>query len=123
MRIIFVLNANSDGGGAERHTFELANSLASQGNLCSMVSLNPVPEKALISKAVPVVTFDGNHLYSIGTMKKVSRLIRAEQPDIIAAVNPRPLLFGFIARKLASSVPNSYRYSIRRIFSDRKIAF
>jgi glycosyltransferase involved in cell wall biosynthesis len=102
MRIMFVLNVTQP-GGAEIHTFQLANTLASQGNLCSIVGLTNVPGKALRSSAVTVVTCDGNHLYSIGTMRKVSWLISAQRPDIIVAVNQRPLLFGVISRLLASS--------------------
>src|ERR1700676_585231 len=102
MRIMFVLNVTQP-GGAEIHTFQLANTLASQGDLCTIVSLTNAPENALRSNVVPVVTCDGNHLYSIGTMRKVSRLIRAQRPDIVVAVNQRPLLFGVISRQLASS--------------------
>jgi L-malate glycosyltransferase len=102
MRIMFLLNVTLL-GGAERHTFQLANTLASQGNLCTIVSLTNMPGMALNSTAVPVLTCDGNHLYSIGTIRKVSCLIRAQRPDIIVAVNPRPLLFGLISRQLAPS--------------------
>ena len=102
MRIMFLLNVIQP-GGAERHTFQLANTLASQGNLCTIVSLTNSPGHILSSSMVPVVTCDGNHLYSVGTMRKVSRLIRAQRPDIIVAVNQRPLLFGTISRQLASS--------------------
>jgi L-malate glycosyltransferase len=102
MRIMFLLNVLKP-GGAERHTFELANSLASQGHFCTIVSLTNKPGQVLSSSVVPVLTCDGNHLYSVDTMRKVSGLIRAQQPDIIAAVNQRPLLFGLISRKLASS--------------------
>jgi L-malate glycosyltransferase len=102
MRIMFLLNVIQP-GGAERHTFQLANTLASQGNLCTIVSLTNSPGHILSSSMVPVVTCDGNHLYSVGTMRKVSRLIRAQRPDIIVAVNQRPLLFGAISRQLASS--------------------
>jgi len=102
MRIMFVLNVTQP-GGAETHTFNLANALASQGNPCTIVSLTNVPGEALTSSMAPVSSCDGNHLYSIGTVRKMSRLIRAQRPDIIVAVNQRPLLFGYIARQLASS--------------------
>ncbi|WP_407180059.1 glycosyltransferase [Bradyrhizobium sp. STM 3562] len=102
MRIMFVLNLTLP-GGAERHTFQLANALASQGNLCTVVSLTNAQGDALGSSTVPVVTCEGNHLYSIETMRKLSWLIHAQRPDIIVGVNQRPLLFGIISRKLASS--------------------
>jgi L-malate glycosyltransferase len=102
MRIMFLLNVTLL-GGAERHTFQLANSLASQGNLCTVVDLSNMPGEAVSWSTVPVLNCDGNHLYSIGTVRRVSCLIRAQRPDIIVAVNQRPLLFGILSRRLASS--------------------
>lgn len=102
MRIMFLLNVVQP-GGAERHTFQLADSLALQNHLCTIVSLTDRPGMTLKSTAAPVLTCGGNHLYSFKTMKKVSRLIRLHQPDIIVAVNQRPLFFGFISRRLAAS--------------------
>jgi glycosyltransferase involved in cell wall biosynthesis len=102
MRIMFVLNSTYR-AGAEKHTFQLADALASQGNQCTLVSLINAPGMVLESRVGPVVTCNGNHLYSIGTMRKLSRLICAQRPDIIVAVNQRPLLFGAVSRQLASS--------------------
>lgn len=102
MRIMFLLN-DIQPGGAERHSFQLANTLASQGDLCTIVGLTNERSPLVSSGAVPALTCDGNHLYSVGTMSKVSRLMRDRRPDIIVAVNQRPLLFGLISRRLASS--------------------
>jgi L-malate glycosyltransferase len=102
MRIMFVLNV-AQPGGAEIHTFQLANTLASQGYLCTIVCLTDAPGKPLRSNLVSVVTCDGNKLYNISTIRKVLRLIRAQRPDIVVAVNQRPLLFGIISRRFASS--------------------
>ncbi|MBR1132236.1 glycosyltransferase [Bradyrhizobium iriomotense] len=99
---MFVLNV-AQPGGAENHTFQLANTLASQGDLCTIVSLKQEPGKPLTSNVVSVAACDGNRLYNIDTMRKVSRLIRAQRPDIVVAVNQRPLLFGVISRRLAPS--------------------
>ncbi|WP_439374659.1 glycosyltransferase family 4 protein [Bradyrhizobium sp. DASA03120] len=103
MRIMFVLNVAQPGGGAENHTFHLANTLASQGHLCTIVSLKEEPGTPFRSDVISVSTCDGNKLYNIGTMRKVSRLIRTQRPDIVVAVNQRPLLFGLISQRLAPS--------------------
>ncbi|WOH67876.1 glycosyltransferase [Bradyrhizobium sp. BWA-3-5] len=119
MRIMFVLNVPPP-GGAENHTFQLANTLASKGDLCTIVSLTALPGTALGSNVSSIEFCDGNKLYSIGTIRKMSRLIRAQRPDIVVTVNQRPLLFGVVSLRLASSKAklvsvfhSSYLFSIK----------
>jgi len=99
---MFILNANLP-GGAEILTFQLANTLASDGERCTIVSLITAPGETLRSDTVPVLSCNGNHLYSVGTMKSLASTIRTHSPDIVVAVNQRPLLFAVISKRLARS--------------------
>ena len=100
MRIMFVINGLV-AGGAELHTLQLANSLATRGCLCTMVSLNG-GDPTLVGQT-PAEICHGNRIYDIGTFLRVARLIRAYAPQLIIAVEERPLLFATISRRLAGS--------------------
>lgn len=101
MRVIFVLNGLIP-GGAELHTLQLANALATNGDVCTIVSLTRRQSTAQLSRN-PVKIFNGNRIYDIGTFSGIARLIRAERPQLIVAIEERPLLFATIARQLAGS--------------------
>jgi L-malate glycosyltransferase len=101
MRVIFVLNGLIP-GGAELHTLQLANALATNGDVCTMVSLTRSQSTAHLSQN-PIKMFNGNRIYDIGTLLKVTRLIRACSPQLIVAIEERPLLFATISRQLAGS--------------------
>src|SRR5258708_14475348 len=101
MRVIFVLNSLV-AGGAELHTLQLANALATAGAACTIASLTRSQATAHLSQN-PVQTYNGNRFYDIGTLSGVARLIRAYRPELIVAIEERPLLFAIISRRLAGS--------------------
>jgi L-malate glycosyltransferase len=101
MRVVFLLNGLVP-GGAELHTLQLANALATNGDVCRILSLTRSDSTAHLSQN-PVEMFNGNRIYDIGTLLSVTRLIRAHGPQLIVAVEERPLLFATIARQLAGS--------------------
>ncbi len=100
MRVMFVVNGLVR-GGAELHTLQVANSLATHGHLCTMVSLKG-GDSTLLSQT-PAEICHGNRIYDIGTLFRLARLIRAYDPQIIVAIEERPLLFATISRRLARS--------------------
>ncbi|WP_197424037.1 glycosyltransferase [Bradyrhizobium valentinum] len=121
MRVMFVLNCLGT-GGAERHTYQLANALAAHGDICTIVGLTSSYstvdlsqlsiktahlsqssiKKAHLSQS-SVEMLDGNRIYDIGTAFSVSRMIRTHAPEVIVAADERPLLFATISRRLAGS--------------------
>lgn len=121
MRVMFVLNCLGT-GGAERHTYQLANALAAQGDTCTIVGLTssysaagPGQESikpAHLTKSCikrghlsesSVEMLSGNRIYDIGTALDLSRMIRSHAPEVIIAVDERPLLFATVSRRLAGS--------------------
>jgi glycosyltransferase involved in cell wall biosynthesis len=101
MRIIFVLNGLVS-GGAELHTLQLANALATKGDVCTIASLTRNHLTAHLSHN-PIQMFNGNRIYDLGTLLSVTRLIRAYSPQLIVAIEERPMLFATISRQLAGS--------------------
>jgi glycosyltransferase involved in cell wall biosynthesis len=101
MRVIFVLNGLIP-GGAELHTLQLANALATNGDVCAIASLTRSQSTAHLSQN-PIKMFNGNRIYDIGTLLSVTRLIRTYRPQLIVAIEERPLLFATISRQLAGS--------------------
>jgi L-malate glycosyltransferase len=101
MRVMFVLNGLVS-GGAELHTLQLANGLATNGDACTIASLTRSDSTAHLSQN-PVAMFNGNRIYDVATLLGVARLIRASSPQLIVAVEERPLLFATISRHLAGS--------------------
>lgn len=101
MRVIFVLNGLVS-GGAELHTLQLANALATKGDVCMIASLTRNDLTAHLSNN-PIQMFNGNRIYDLGTLSSVARLIRAYKPQVIVAIEERPLLFATISRQLAGS--------------------
>jgi glycosyltransferase involved in cell wall biosynthesis len=121
MRAMFVLNCLGT-GGAELHTYQVANALASQGDICTIVSLtnsystadhsqhsvknahlSPSSIKTAHLSQSSVEMLNGNQIYDIGTLLSIMRLIRAYSPQVIIAIEERPLLFAAISRQLAGS--------------------
>ncbi len=121
MRVMFVLNCLGT-GGAERHTYQLANALAAHGDICTIVGLTSSYSAAdLGQKSIKpahlsqssikqanlsqssVEMLNGNRIYDIRTALGVSRMIRTHAPEVIVAVDERPLLFATISRRLAGS--------------------
>ena len=121
MRVMFVLNCLGT-GGAEHHTYQLANALAAQGDICTIVGLtssytatdrsdksirpahlspSAIKNGHLSQSAVEML--NGNRIYDVGTVLGVSRMIRTHAPDIIIAADERPLLFATVSRRLAGS--------------------
>jgi len=101
MRVMFVVNGLVP-GGAELHTLQLANSLATHGHLCTIASLTRRHSTAHLSQN-PIEMFNGNRIYDVGTIFGMSRMIRTHSPQIIVAIEERPLLFATISRQLAGS--------------------
>jgi glycosyltransferase involved in cell wall biosynthesis len=101
MRVIFVLNSLGP-GGAELHTFQLANALATHGDVCTTVSLTSTHSTVHLSQD-SIKMLNGNRIYDIGTIFGLSRIIRTHRPEIIVAIDERPLLFATISRQLAGS--------------------
>jgi glycosyltransferase involved in cell wall biosynthesis len=97
---MFVVNALVP-GGAEIHTLQLADSLAARGCLCTIVSLNG--GNATLLGQTPAEICHGNRIYDIGTLWRLRRLIRTHAPQVIVAVEERPLLFAIISRRMAGS--------------------
>ncbi|WFU38835.1 glycosyltransferase [Bradyrhizobium sp. CB82] len=100
MRIMFMINGLVP-GGAELHTLQLANSLATHGHVCTMVSLTGGDPTLL--RQNPAEICHGNRIYDIGTLLNVTRLIRAHSPQLMVAIDERPLLFATVSRHLAKS--------------------
>lgn len=98
---MFVLNGLVP-GGAELHTLQLASALATNGDVCTIASLTRSHSTTHLSQNI-AKTFNGNRIYDIGTIFSVSRMIRACSPQIIVAIEERPLLFATISRRLAGS--------------------
>jgi len=101
MRVMFVLNCLT-AAGAERHTYQLANALATQGDVCTIVSLTSTHSTREVSLN-SVRMLNGNRVYDIGTIFSLSRMISIHSPEIIAAIDERPLLFAYTSRQLARS--------------------
>jgi glycosyltransferase involved in cell wall biosynthesis len=101
MRVMFVLNCLGP-GGAELHTFQLANALATHGDVCTIVSLTSTYSTVHLSQD-SIKMLNGNRIYDIGTIFSLSRMIRTHSPEIIVAICERPLLFATISRQLAGS--------------------
>ncbi len=101
MRVMFVVNGLVP-GGAELHTLQLANALATNGDVCTIVSLTRRHSTAHLSQN-PIEMLNGNRIYNIGTIFGMSRMIRTHNPQIIVAIEERPLLFATISRQLAGS--------------------
>jgi glycosyltransferase involved in cell wall biosynthesis len=101
MRVMFVLNCLGT-AGAERHTYQLANALATRGDVCTIVSLTSTYSTDEVSPN-SIRMLDGNRIYDIATIFGISRMIQIHSPDIIAAIDERPLLFATISRQLAGS--------------------
>lgn len=99
IRVIFVLNSLGP-GGAEVHTFQLANALANHGDVCTTVSLTSTHSTVHLSQD-SIKMLNCNRIYDIGTIFSLSRTIRT--PEIIVAIDERPLLFATISRQLADS--------------------
>jgi glycosyltransferase involved in cell wall biosynthesis len=102
MRVIFVLNSLGP-GGAEIHTFQLANALATHGDVCTTVSLTSTCSTTVHLSQDSIKMLNGNRIYDIGTIFGLSRIIRTHSPELIVAINERPLLFATISRQLAGS--------------------
>lgn len=100
LRIMFVVNGLVP-GGAELHTLQLANSLATYGHLCTMVSLTG--GDLTLAGQTPAEMCNGNRIYDIGTLLTVTRLMRVYRPQLMVAVEERPLLFATVSRQLAGS--------------------
>jgi glycosyltransferase involved in cell wall biosynthesis len=100
LRIMFLINSLAP-GGAELHTAELANSLTTQGQHATVVSLKGGDSTLLAN--TPAEFCDGNRIYDVGTLLKLQRLLRAHIPQIVVAIEERPLLFAAISRQLAGS--------------------
>jgi len=101
MRVIFVLNGLVP-GGAELHTLQLANALATNGDVCTIASLTRRQSTGHLSRN-PIKSFNGNRICDVGTIFSMSRMIRALSPQMIVAIEERPLLFASISRQLAGS--------------------
>ncbi len=98
-KILFVFNGPIF-GGAERHTFDLAQGLISYEFIPVIFAM----------KAGPLVAPDSIKMHqppqpcSLKTrILDLAECIRVERPDVIVTVNERPVLASFIARKLAKS--------------------
>lgn len=101
MRVMFVLNCLNI-AGAERHTYQLANALVTQGDVCTIVSLTSSYSTAEVNPS-SIRMLNGNRIYHIGTILSMSRMIRTHRPEIIVAIDERPLLFAAISRQLSGS--------------------
>jgi glycosyltransferase involved in cell wall biosynthesis len=98
-QILFVINSPIV-GGAERHTFDLAAYLTSRGYSCTIFSmksgaLTPAEGIPLLQPLRP-----RSLAKRIGDLSKTIRNIR---PDLIIAVNERPVFACFMARLAARS--------------------
>lgn len=92
-RLLFVMNTPAT-GGAERHTFDLADAITSHGFASTIFamkagSLRPRHTKLLqpeVPRTLPARLLD------------LSRAIRLGEPDVIVAVNERPMFASYLAR-------------------------
>ena len=99
-RVMFVINGLVP-GRAELHTLQLANSLTTGKRHCTIVSLDG-GDPTLLGQ-LPADICGGNRIYDVGTLFRLARLIGAHKPQVIVAVEERPLLFATVSRQLARS--------------------
>ncbi len=98
MRIAFVLNSLQT-GGAEIHTAGLAAALLARGHDCLLAPLLPRDEIEAAG-ALPRANIDGNGLGDLAAMRRLAGILRGFRPDVIVAVNERPLTYAHLARAL-----------------------
>lgn len=95
MRIAFVLNSLRT-GGAEIHTIALAEGLCARGHACTIL---PLIAGADVSRAQGLISpvVGGNRLQG---SRLLARLLDKWAPDLVVAVNERPLICAHLARSL-----------------------
>jgi hypothetical protein len=100
---MFVVNYPFPVGGAEVHALHVATALAACGHSCGIVGLTNGDPATSTQHPFAVIALDGNRIYHIGTICRLSHVLRAQEPQVIISVEQRPLLFAVIARALAGS--------------------
>ena len=119
MRVMFVLNCLVP-GGAELHTLQLASSLVTDGDCCTIVSLRPHDPTRTLHVPVSKAILNGNRIYNLDTIYLLSQLISRLSPQLIVAIESRPLLFSAAARgfadghtKIVSILHSAYFFTVR----------
>lgn len=97
MKLLFVVNSVIV-GGAEKHTFDLAQSLSAKGFDCRIHALTASGVTPAFASGVAVTQPKSGGLDLILSL---SRVIRDYAPDVVVGVNQRPLAAAFLARAIA----------------------
>ncbi len=94
MKLLFVMNAHIV-GGAERHTFDLAEALGARGHLAPVFAMKsgrlPPPRGPILDEPAPRGS-------SAARVRDLARRIARDAPDLIVAVNERPAAAATMAR-------------------------
>lgn len=109
MKILFIVNSLGM-GGAEKHTLQLAEGLEARGADTALytvaVNTHYTPSFGLPNTLQQT---DGNGLLNVPALRRLSQFIRFYQPDVIAAVNGRPLYYAHVAARLSGKrIPIAY---------------
>ncbi len=104
-RILFVANAMHP-GGAERHTVSLVKALDRarfDSRLALLKSVHPeIPEVSELEDWV-VWRAEGRSGVDLRGLLRLIRLVRKFDPTVIVCANQYPLMYGYLARRLAGS--------------------
>jgi glycosyltransferase involved in cell wall biosynthesis len=100
--IAFIVNSLRF-GGAEKHTLQLFNGLASQGFKATLAYLKR--EEHLLHEADPasgpVWCADYGRGWDFAGLRRLADWIRNSKPDVLVCVNTYPLFYGHLARRLS----------------------
>jgi glycosyltransferase involved in cell wall biosynthesis len=100
--IAFIVNSLRF-GGAEKHTLQLFNGLASQGFKATLAYLKR--EEHLLHEADlasgPVWCADYGKGWDFAGLRRLADWIKNSKPDVLVCVNTYPLFYGHLARRLS----------------------
>ena len=99
LRLLFVINSPII-GGAERHTFDLAEGLVEYGCRSTIFAVKNGPLEP--PRNVTLLQPDAPRRLS-GRVLDLGRTIAAEQPDVLVSINERPVLVTWLGRLAARS--------------------
>lgn len=108
MKLLFVVSSFGV-GGAEKHTFDLAEKLASRGHSCKIVSLRSATFSALDEGAIPNVPLgycNAKRFLDFGAVTSLANHISENTPDVVVCVNQHAVMYAHLAslREMVSRV-------------------
>lgn len=99
MKLLFVVSSFGV-GGAEKHTFDLAEKLSSRGHSCKVVSLRSPVFAALDEGAIPNVSLgycNAKRFLDFGAVSTLANHIAANAPDVVVCVNQHAVMYAHLA--------------------------